>query len=347
MRHEEALRAGVGFALGVVLLAILSGCGAEPPADWQWWTSADTAAVRDELARWRPFLDANQALVLPTELNLVTGLSASDSQSVTGDTRYKFAHLISIQPVPAESGHADEFQFGVAVDTIEMKDTFCQVGYRDTLARTTIKFRFDSLWAVSFHPETLPDSTVVWRVTAAEKLGFDVPRETTKTFDWQTRRVVFLPKDSGVAAYKVQKVTGFAAFVPGSADAPGIANVVLARPGRVDTLFYAPRSDGRGLYNLHGLDKLVEISPGEVVEVAVNTSTPADTTVDRNRFLLSAGDSKTDITAGARQGAGSFSLADTGLQNVYVEVIPQSSLLYKDAAHVSTVWAIPLRVRTQ
>lgn len=347
MRHNVALRAGVGLALGVMLLAILSGCGTEPPADWQWWTSADTAAVRDSLAQWRAFFNANQALFLPTELNLAAGLSAADSQSVTGDTRYKFAHLISVQPVPAESGHADDLQFGVAVDTSEMRDTFCQVGYRDTLARTTIKFRFDSLWAVSFHPETLPDSSVVWRVTAAEKLGYDVPRETTKTFDWQSRRVVFLPKDSAVAVYRVKRITGFAAFVPGSADAPGIVSVALARPGRLDTLFYAPRSDGRGLYNLRGLDQLVEISPGEVVEVAVNTSTPADTTIDRNRFFLSAGGSKTDITAGARLGAGSFSLADTGLHNVYVEVIPQSSLLYKDAAHVSTIWAIPLRVRTQ
>jgi hypothetical protein len=326
------------------LLAIV-GCGTGPPADWQWWRSADTAGVQTELASWRGPLDGSRALSSPVTLNLSLGLSVADSTSTTGRMLYKFAHLISVRPEPSESVHADEYHFGVAVDTIAMTDTFCQVDYWDSLLAAGYRFSYDSLWAVTFHPDTQPDSTVTWRVTSSDLVGFATPQETVKTFDWAARRVVFLPKDSGAATYHLRRLTGFAAFSPSSQDAPSVTTIVLSRPGRVDTLFYSPRTDGRGLYNLRSIDSLYEVQADEQVEVTVNTSTPVDTTVDRNRFFLSVGATRTDITSGALRGAGSFSLADTGYQNVYVEVVPLSSLAYKDAAHVSTTWAIPVRVR--
>jgi hypothetical protein len=290
-------------------------------------------------------LNANKALSNTVGVNLSVGLSAADSASTTGATLYKFAHLISVQSSPVESIHADELLFGVAVDTIAMTDTFCQVDYWDSLKTDSCRFAYDSLWVVTFHPDTQPDSTVIWRVTSSDLVGYDSVQEAVKVFDWAARQVVWLPKDSGRASYHVRRVTGFATFVPSSLDAPSIANVVLSRPGHVDTLFYSPRLDGRGLYNLRPIDSLYEIRPGERVDVTVNAGTPVDTTVDRNRFFLSAGGTKVDITSGAKQGTGSFSLADTGYQSVYLEVVPRSSLLYKDATHMSTIWAIPVRVR--
>ena len=336
----------LGLLASAALLAIV-GCGTAPPADWQWWRSADTAGVRTALASWRGPLDGSRALSNPVTLNLPLRLSAADSTSTTGLTLYKFAHLVSVQPVPAESVHADEYQFGVAVDTIAMTDTFCQVDYWDSLLAVGCRFSYDSLWVVTFHPDTQPDTTVIWRVTSSDRVGFATPQETVKTFDWASRRVVFLPKDSGAASYYVRRVTGFAAFVPSSQDAPGITSGVLSRPGRGDTFFDSPRTDGRGLYNLRSIDSLYEVRSGDQIDVTVSTSTPTDTTVDRNRFFLSAGATKVDITSGARQGTGSFSLADTGYQSFYIEVIPVSSLLYKDATHTSTIWAIPVRVRRQ
>lgn len=334
----------LGLLASAALLAIV-GCGTEPPADWQWWRSADTAGVRAELAGWRGSLDGNRALSGTVTLNLSLGLSAADSTSTTGLTLLKFAHLISVRPEPAESVHADELHFGVAVDTVVMTDTFCQVDYWDSLLAAGYRFTYDSLWTVTFHPDTQPDSTVIWRVTSSGRVGFASAQETVKTFDWVARRVVFLPKDSGAATYHLRRVTGFAAFVPSSQDAPSITTIVLSRPGRVDTFFYSPRTDGRGLYNLRPIDSLYEVQSGEQVDVTVNAGTPTDTTVDRNRFFLSAGGTRTDITHGALRGAGSFSLTDIGYQSVYVEVVPLSSLVYKDAAHVSTTWAIPVRVR--
>ncbi len=334
----------VALAATAALLSVV-GCGTEPPPDWQWWRSADSAAVRTELAGWRAFFNAGKALANPVDVNFRAGLKASDSTSTSGATLYKFAHLISVQSEPADSLHADEFHFGVAVDTVTMTDTFCQVDYWDSLKTAVCRFRYDSLWVVTFHPDTQPDSTVVWKVTSSDLVGFDSIQETIKTFDWAARRVVFLPKDSGVAAYHVRRVTGFWTQVPSSQDAPGIASVVLTRPGHVDTIFSRVDSGRlRGLYNLKSVDSLYTIQPGERVDIVVNASTPDDTTADQNRFFLSAGSARTDITSGAKQGTGSFSLADTGYQSVYVEVVPLSSLLYKDAGHKSTVWAIPVRV---
>lgn len=327
------------------LLLFLVGCGTEPPPHWQWWRAADTAGVLEELAGWRGSLNAGRVCSGSVELNLLTGLSAADSASTTGATLYKFAHLVSVRPAPTESAHANELHFGVTVDTVAMTDTFCQVNYWDSLKAARYLFVYDSLWKVTFSPDTQPDSTVVWRVASSELIGYDSLQQAAKVFDWAARRVVFLPKDSGAAKYRVKRLTGFAAFVPGSQDAPSITSVVLSRPGRVDTFFYSPRPDGRGLYNLRAVDSLYQVQRGEPVDIYVNTSTPSDTAVDRNRFFLRAGASRTDITSGARQGSGRFSLTDTGLASIYVEVLPRSSLLYMDAVHKSAVWAIPVWVK--
>jgi hypothetical protein len=344
-------RIGQSGPIGLIALAaggllLVAGCGTEPPPDWQWWRSADSAAVQAELAAWRGFFDAGRALANRVELGLSAGLSHADSTSSTGATLYKFAHLISFEPAPGDTRHADDLHFGVAVDTVTMTDTFCQVDYWDSLATCRAKFTYDSLWVVTFYPDTQPDSTIVWRVLSSDLVGDSAPRETTKTYDWAARRVVFLPKDSGAAVYHVRRVTGFWAHVPSSQDAPGVTNVVLTRPGHIDTIFSRVDSGRqRGLYNLKSVDSLYTIQPGEQVGITVNTSTPDDTTVDRNRFFLSAGATRADITSGPRQGTGSFSLPDTGYQHVFIEVVPQSSLLYRDAIHKSAVWAIPLRVQ--
>jgi len=336
---------------GTVLL-FLSGCGTEPPADWVWWTSTDTQAVRTELAGWRQVFDASRTFSDTLRLNLSARLSAADSTSTTGDALYKFAHLIAVWTAPAESGHADEFRFGVTVDTMalhgeSMDDTFCQVGYRDTLAGTKACFLYDSLWVVAYRPETLPDSSVIYRVAGSGMRGYETPQLASKTYDWAARREVFVHKLDSVTTYRVKKVSGFAAFVPNSQDAPGIDRLVLSMPGRADTFFYSPRTDGRGLYNLKPVDSLYTVQQGDPVSFLVTTSTPADTSTDKNRFFVGLGGTRWEITAGARSGTTTIAFADTGYQHIYVEVMPLSNLLYRDRNYKSTTWALPVWVKAR
>ncbi len=342
------MRQAAGCSLFVIFCLLVAGCGTEAPADWQWWTAADSAAVRDTLTAWRGVLNAYTALSDTLRLNLSVRLTAADSTSADGDTLYKFARLLAVWSVPAESGHVDEYRFGVTVDTMvlqgrPMTDTFCQVGYRDTLAETKAYFLYDSLWVVAFRPETLPDTSVVFRVAGVERRGFATPETSSKTHNWAARREVFLPKDSA-GPYRLERLTGFAAFVPTAQDAPSISQVVLNRPGQSDTFFYSPRRDGRGLYNLRLLDSLYTVHQNEPVDLIVTTSTPADTNVDRNRFFVGIEGRKLDITAGARRGAVSFSFSQPGYQHIYLQVLPLSNLLYRNTPFTNTTWALPVRV---
>ena len=341
------------LAAGGFIVALVAGCGTEPPARWPWWAEEDSAAVRAELGRWRAVFDAAPAMSGALMTAWRVGLNSTDSTSATGDTIYKFAGLLSFALSVEDSGHADIYQFGVTVDTVAMSDTFCEVTYRDSALTARAWFEYDSLWVVGFKPDTLvdttvtpPETTVVYRPSYTELRGFEAPQRAEKVFSWSAMRKLFLSHDRipDDVSYELTKTTGFASYVPTSEDAPSILRILLSRPGRVDTVFYSPREDGRGLYNLRFLDSLYTVAPDEQVGITVTTSTPPDTSTEKNRFFLSCAGVKTEITADARRGSGTFSFADTGYSHVYVEVAPLSNLLYPDAEYSGTVWAIPVRV---
>lgn len=336
-------------ALGVLILAVLPGCGTEPPPPWPWWTAEDSASVRAAIEGWAGTFDATGFLVGDIDDGWQAGLTGADSASETGDTLRKFARLLTIGGEAGTIGHRDIYQFGVTVDTIALTDTFCEVSYRDSATSSLARFGYDSLWVVAFRPDTTidtmvapPETTIIWLVSRTELRGFPEPQQAEKSLSWSSMRKLFLPRIEG--EYELAKTTGFAVYVPGSEDAPSISRVIFSRPGRVDTVFYAPRNDNRGLYNLRPLDSLYTIEAGEQVEISVATSTPADTVTDKNRFLLGAAGLRRDITANARLGAGSFSFIETGIHHVYVEAAPVSNLLYPGTDYVGTVWAVPVRV---
>ncbi|MEO0081105.1 MAG: hypothetical protein ABIL25_02285 [candidate division WOR-3 bacterium] len=352
-RQWPAIRSCWLFTTGCFLLLVVfvAGCGTEPPPRWPWWTAQDSAAVRLELGRWKDVFSANHAMRGGLEYVWRSRLSSKDSTSTTGDTLYKFARLLSFSLEPTDSGHADVYQFGVTVDTLALKDTFCEVTYYDSMAACRAVFGYDSLWVVGFRPDTQisgtpPETTIIFRPSYTELRGFEQPVIATKGFAWKAMRKLFLARDTmpDTLYYELRKATGFAVYAPSATDAPSISRVIFSRPGRVDTVFYSPRLDGRGLYNLKSLNSLYTVRPGEEVTVSVVTTTPPDTTTEKNRFLLYTAGKVADITASARNGQGVFSFADTGYHHVYIKVVPLSNLLYPEADYVETVWAIPVRV---
>lgn len=338
-------------AVAVPGLLLLAGCGDTPPADWQWWTSADTAAVKAELVRWQGPLDARLALADTLRLNTSLPLLFTDSSSATGETLYKFKHVIDAWPAIDSRGHGEGYLFSRTNDTTVMTDTFCQVNYVDTVMATALNFRYDSLWVVGFRPDTAvdtsktpPETTVVFRASYTEARGFDSPQTIAKSYDWSARRVLHLDKDSAVTSYVTSRLTGCAMLVPTAQDAPSITWVAFERPGRSDTFFYSARQapDLRGLYNLRPVDSLYVIGQNEALDVTVVTS--GDSAAERERFFVGANGHKVEITQTAKLGRGTISFADTGYQHVYVQAISASGLSYTTSTYKTTYWAIPLRV---
>ncbi len=335
-------------------LFVFSGCGTEPPPPWPWWTTQDSTAVETELAGWKDVLDPTAGIAGLVADTWRGQIRLADSTSEKGDTLYKFARLLSVEIEVESAGHANVMQFGVTVDTLPMKDTFCEVTYRDSSLLTRARFTYDSLWVIGFRPDTQisgspPETTIIYRPSYTERRGFAIPQTAVKTFAWTAMRKVFLVRDTlkDTLFYTLRKLTGVAAYVPSATDAPNINRVIFSRLGGIDTVFYAPRQDGRGLYNLKEPASLYTVAAGERVTVAVTTTTPVDTAVDKNRFFLIVSGRAKDITLNARRGEGSFAFADTGLQHVYVRVVPLSNLLYPTVKYTGTFWAIPVRVVNQ
>lgn len=340
------------FVLNSLLVgAATIGCDSGGQPSWPWWTARDSAAVRSAIASWHGVLAAWPMLADTLRLNLSVGLTYEDSVSTTGDTLYKLAHILRAWFEPTDSVHAEVLQFGVTADTVAMRDTFCEVAYRDSMAACRINVGYDSIWVVGYRPDTLidttrtpPETTVTFRASISELRGFAEPQVEMRLHSWSGFRKLFLKRTTDTT-YVLRKLTGFRVATPTAEEAPSVTRVVLRRPGKQDTLFYAPRKDGRGLYNLRPVDSLYALRVGEVLGVEVAVSTPSDTISLKNRFYLTVSGRRADITANARQGIGSASFSGVGYEHLYLEVVPTTALVYPNRSYTSTVWAIPVVVQ--
>lgn len=354
--------AGVGrskFSFFILIVisswVLVMNCGRVSPPQWPWWTSEDSASVRRELEKWQSYFSVARAWQDTFRLDFNACLNYSDSSSRSGDTLYKIAHLMRVWVESGINFRKDIYQFGVTVDTTVMSDTFCQVIFRDSFSSGIMHTEFDTLWVIGFRPDTIidttstpPETTIVYKVSSVEKRDFPATHYETKEFNWTFSRWLYMRRltSGDTFNYTVRKISGGYAFIPSSEEAPQITRVVLGKPGRMDTIYFAPRSDGKGLTNLKPLDSLYSIHPNEEVTVSIYTTTPQDTVVDRNRFFVTVRGYTLDVTAGPKMGQGTvrFSSMDTGYQHIFIEVLPTSNLLYPHSPFTATIWAIPIRV---
>ena len=350
--------------VGVMFIMLLSSCSTESPPLWPWWTKADSTAVEQELALWRDTLNGFHSIVgqnntvLQYPIDLLNPLVKTDTMSTNGDSVVKIAHIKGFSNVIVDGLHLDELLFGVKNDTLLPHDTFCYVTYQDSTRNCIGVLRYDSLWTIKFYPVTTVDTTVTppetiitYHVASITKTGFATTREEQDTIQHFTiMRKLELKKDSTTTAYHLKSLTGFGTYIPNTTDAPIISYVILTKPnGLVDTIRYSPLTDGRGIYNLKHKDSLYSVAINEAIGVRVVTSTPSDTLTDRNYFFLSCGipyvASKYNITTSAKMGSGQAIFAQAGLGQIYIEVIPASTLFYPYRQWKSSAWAIPIRVK--
>jgi hypothetical protein len=347
------------FCIGFIFAIILSSCGNEAPPAWPWWTSHDSSAVKQELARWRDTINGYHYLQgqgatpinLPLELNVP--LVSTDTISHNGISIMKIAHFLGFNYILGDSTHIDDLLFEVKNDSIQTKDTFCFVTYSDSTQNCIGVFQYDSIWRIKFQIASI-DTTITpwdtsWRVDSITKTGFTTPFEEQDTIQHFTiMRKLELKKDSAATIYRMKYLTGCGTYVPNSTNAPAISNVVLTKPGKSDTFYYGARQDHKGIYNPKIRDSLYKAVAGVPITVTVNTTTPTDTTTDRNYYFVSCGSpyvsTKQNITYGPKIGQGIITFTQIGINHLYIEVIPASTLFYPFAQWKSTTWSIPINV---
>jgi hypothetical protein len=370
--------------VGIIFTIMISSCSQKESSTWPWWTSADSIAVMSELTLWRDTLNGfhylsgqnNASLYYP--LDVVVPLVSSDTISSTGDSLVKIGHFLDSSYITlGDRSHFDDLLFEVKNDTIETRDTFCFVTYKDSTQNCICVLHYDSLWTVKFYQDTLLDTigpiidTIIDTIPPQPDTTFDTtgylcdttfiyPLDTIiKTgsssvlkkeihYSLASSRKLELKKDTVATVYHLANLTGFGTYIPNSTDAPTISNVILTKTMRIDTFFYGARLDRKGIYNPKSLDSLYTIAKNETITVKITTSTPSDTVTDRNYFFVSCGlpyvTSKHHITISPIIGYGKVAFSQSGLNHLYVEVIPASALFYPYAQWKSTTWAIPVRV---
>jgi hypothetical protein len=341
-----------------IIIVVLASCGTEAPPPWPWWTKADSEAVKQELVVWRDTFNGYHFLLgqnnarLTYPLDVIVPLVSTDTTSRTGDSVVKIAHFVGSYSTLGDSIHIDDLLFERKNDTIQTKDTFCFVTYQDSTRNCIGVLQYDSVWTVKFQVASV-DTTVTpwdttWRVSSITKTGFSATQEEQNIYHFTAMRKLELKKDSAVTKYRMKNLTGFGLYIPNSLVAPTISNIILTRPGHSDTFYYGARLDHKGIYNLKNKDSLYTIAVGESITVKVNTTTPTDTATDQNYFFVSCGipyvSAKYNITRGAKIGQGKVAFTRPGLDQLYIEVIPASTLFYPYSQWKSATWAIPIRV---
>ncbi|MEO0074338.1 MAG: hypothetical protein ABIK43_06775 [candidate division WOR-3 bacterium] len=346
----RAVRALSPVVLAVALVSVV-GCYTEQPR-WPWSTQEDTVAAIAELSKWRQVFDPRGILAETLELNISAGLFSGDSSSPTGETLYKFAHLLRAWYEPGDMMHSDDLCFGVTADSGVRTDTFCHVrAYRDSIPECRLSLLYDSLWVVGYRPETIIDTTrtpwdttVTYKVNSVTKRGFDQTQVWTKVFHWVVKRQMFMRKVDSV--YVLKRVSGARSTMPSVDEAPVVSWIAMMPPGRSDTFRYSATPGGKHINNLCSIDSLYTLSAGERFTVVASARTPEDTTTDANRFYVILNGRRTEITKNRRRGEGEvfFGIGDTGYQHIYLEVLSWRNLLYPQNEYGASVWAIPVRV---
>lgn len=353
------------LSVGIIFVIMLASCGNEAPPAWPWWTNADSTAVKQELTAWRDTFNNYHFLVgqnnahLTYSMDVNVPIVGTDTLSRTGDSVVKIAHFLGSYATLGDSIHIDDLLFGRKNDSTQTKDTFCFVTYKDTSQNCIGILLFDSLWTIKFYPDTTVettatptdttvDTTITYRVNSINKTGFSSTNEEQNTYHFTAMRKLELKKDSAATIYRMKYWTGFGMYVPNSTTAPAITNIIMTGAGRCDTFYYGARLDHKGIYNLKSMDSTYTVSVGESITVNVSTSTPTDTLSDWNYFFISDGSpyvsTKRNITSGRKIGTGGLKFTHSGLNHLYIEVIPASTLFYPYAPWTSTTWAIPIRV---
>jgi hypothetical protein len=322
---------------------LLAGC--QSTVSNVWWTSRDETAVNNVLSAWSDSTSTRQYVEDGVEgLADSAGLLAQDSISTTGDSLIKVKHLTGFGLFEADMTLVDSLHFGVSVDSISDQtfpgDSFCHVIATDSAANSFADLAFDQYYVVTYRPSLKTDSgasytlDTVRLVKSSLQLQKDVPLKSA--------RQLFLKKTG--SAYDLRRMSGFGVYLPSTTNAPAVRWISLARGGETDTYRLNVEGNYKGIYSLCNVDSLPTVKVGESLGVYVDVDAPAQAG-DQYYFIDRADGQRSLLSEGTAMTApGSVAFSQTGIQQLVIEVIPQSNLLYPASPFTATIWSLPLRV---
>jgi hypothetical protein len=350
--HRLVLLAQGVLFLGLVLG--LTGCQNEAPPDANWWTDADVQAAKSELDAVRDVISTRGFIEGAVEgLGDSATIIASDLASANGDSMVKVRRLLGFGLLPADLGRRDSLLFGVTVDSLTTDsipgDSFCYVMAIDSSLNGLNVTQFDAYWVVHYKPDTLidttaspPETTINYSMKNIDTVALSTPTELQKEAPTYAKRYVYLRKQG--ATYDFRRMSGFSMYLPTTSDAPSISYVALSYQGVTDTFRLNAQANHRGVYNLRDRDSLYRVRKGESLQVFVKTGTPSKAG-DLYYYLARAGGSRFYMARGdAMTAPRAIAFSEAGLKHLFVEVIPQSNLLYPGSKFTAAIWSLPVEV---
>lgn len=344
------------FLLGVILFSVgflIVSCERESFMRWPWETREDSLAVNQVLVAWRDSLNGLKVIQDHNyPLNITLGLVPSDTARRTTpiESLIKVAKFNGFRYAITERPLYTEYIFGRKNDSIETRDTFCYVTYKDS-ADCIAVVGIDSVWRIRFAPDTMidttvtpPETTISYYATSISKSYYS-PREAEWHFGYKARRYIELRKENGATRYFMGYLTGFGSYLPDNSLAPTISNIILKKStGETDTFRYTPTRNRRGIMNLFKIDSLYTVLQGDSVELKITLSGTDNylVYVSYGRSQLSP---KYSLTVSNNVATTKISLSELGLNHLYIEVLGLSGLAYPmRALWPKTVWALPIKV---
>lgn len=341
----------ITFPIGIIIIILLSSCGTEPPASHIWWSRADSLAVDSILSQWRDTINGynvirNQSYNLDISVPLV--LSDTAPRTTYISQIKKIARFRGLKYSITERPLITQYTFGRKNDSIQTKDTFCYVAYRDS-SNSIITLQFDSIWTINFYPDTLiipPAETIItYRVLNYTKT-YHSPLEQENSCIFQTRRYLELKKENNVLNYQYKYMSGFGSYLPDNASAPVISNFIITKTtGQRDTFRYSPRANRKGLLNLLDKDSLYSINVNEPVTLQISLTA----STDQNFVFISQASpfvtTKQYLPITNNVATANISFNQIGLNHLFIEAIPASALFYPNAQWKTTIWALPVRIK--
>lgn len=324
----------------VAVLVVLSGCGRKPPADFWSMDKDDSTQVAALIAEWKQELlsDFADDTTLSDMIFFIPDTTRLSLRRDMKDNKFRqrwfprtFSRIFRVDSI------VDSLMPTIDT-TITVKLTEYFLGDVTIYTDSITHFRTDTV--IGGMPFKVYDSTFS---------RFDSVVHETLTATCE--RALYLERDS-VKKWHVKRIKPGVYYAPDMATAPYLGCLrVWNSTGRADTIVLRPDTLHFGMQRLYSLDSLFEYVVGESLTVEMARTSllghlwwnPEDILpfvhIGNRRLTVGKVTDKTKVNF-------RFAPEDTGLKQIYFEIVPRINITEYSPSFNSTIWAVPVRVKS-